>query len=280
MNFMLYAKDLDHGESELLSLESELIRAFDQDEFMVYFQPKYLVQQHFISGYEALVRWDNPRRGIVSPDKFIALAEQNGLIRQLDSAVLEKVCKQIVEWQKQGVFFGKVAVNISALNFQQREFCHTIQNIVLEHNVKPEFMELEITESAMMSDPEQTLANLNELRSLGFSIALDDFGTGHSSLGHLKYFPIDRVKIDRSFIKDIERSEQDKNVTSVIIQLAKHLNMQVIAEGVENQNQAYILHVLGCNEIQGYLISKPMPASAVLPFLQEQMADLPDIALD
>ena len=279
-NFMLYASDLDHGESELLSLESELIRAFDQDEFKVYFQPKYLVQQHFISGYEALVRWDNPTRGIVAPDKFIALAEQNGLIRQLDSAVLKKVCKQIVEWQKQGIFFGKIAVNISALNFQQREFCHTIQNIVLEHNVKPELIELEITESAMMSDPEQTLANLNELRSLGFSIALDDFGTGHSSLGHLKYFPIDRVKIDRSFIKDIEHSEQDKNVTSVIIQLAKHLNMHVIAEGVENQSQAYILHVLGCNEIQGYLISKPLPAEQVLPFLQEQMADLPDIALD
>lgn len=279
-NFMIYAKDLDDSESELLSLESELIRAFDKDEFKVYFQPKYLVQQHFISGYEALVRWDSPTRGVVSPDKFIAIAEQNGLIRQLDSAVLHKVCKQIELWQAQGLDFGKVAVNISALNFQQKEFCHTIQKIVLEHNIEADFIELEITESAMMSDPEQTLANLNELRSLGFTIALDDFGTGHSSLGHLKYFPIDRVKIDRSFIKDIETSEQDKNVTSVIIQLAKHLNMQVIAEGVENQNQAYILHILGCNELQGFLISKPLPADQVLPFLQEQMADLPDIALD
>ena len=279
-NFIIYAKDLDDDDSELLSLEAELIRAFDNDEFKVYFQPKYLVQQHFVSGYEALVRWDSPSRGIVSPEKFIGLAEQNGLIRQLDSAVLKKVCKQVVIWQKQGIELGKVAVNISALNFQQHEFCQAIQQIVREHGVASELIELEITESAMMSDPEQTLANLNELRSLGFSIALDDFGTGHSSLGHLKYFPIDRIKIDRSFVKDIENSDQDKNITSVIIQLAKHLNMKVIAEGVENQSQAYILHILGCNEIQGYFISKPLPADEVVPFLQEKTATLPDIALD
>lgn len=279
-NFIIYAKDLDTDDSELLSLESELIRAFDNDEFKVYYQPKYLVQQHVVSGYEALVRWDNPQRGIVAPDKFIGLAEQNGLIRQLDSAVLKKVCEQIVFWRKHGVQFGSVAVNISALNFQQKEFCQTIQHILAEHSVSPDYIELEITESAMMSDPEQTLSNLNELRSLGFSIALDDFGTGHSSLGHLKYFPIDRIKIDRSFVKDIETCDEDKNITSVIIQLAKHLNMKVIAEGVENQSQAYILHILGCNEIQGYFISKPLPADDVMPFLQERMAGLPDIALD
>jgi len=279
-NFLIYAKELDEAESEVLSIESELIRAFDNDEFKVYYQPKYLVQQHYISGYEALVRWDNPTRGIVAPDQFISIAEQNGLIRQLDSAVLKKVCEQISTWLASGVEFGKVAVNISALNFQQVEFCQTIQSLVNDCGVKPNMLELEITESAMMSDPEQTLANLQELRSLGYTIALDDFGTGHSSLGHLKYFPIDRIKIDMSFVKDIDTSEQSKNIVSVIIQLAKHLNMKVIAEGVENQQQAYILHVLGCSEIQGYLISKPLPAERVLPFLQEQMADLPDIALD
>ena len=279
-NFIIYAKDLDGDETEVLSLESELIRAFDNDEFKVYYQPKYLVQQHVISGYEALVRWDNPDRGIVAPDKFIGIAEQNGLIRQLDSAVLKKVCEQIQYWSRNGVQFGSVAVNISALNFQQKEFCQTIQDILKQNSISPECIELEITESAMMSDPEQTLANLNELRSLGFTIALDDFGTGHSSLGHLKYFPIDRIKIDRSFVKDIETCDEDKNITSVIIQLAKHLNMKVIAEGVENQSQAYILHILGCNEIQGYFISKPLPADDVMPFLQDRMAGLPDIALD
>jgi diguanylate cyclase (GGDEF)-like protein/PAS domain S-box-containing protein len=279
-NFLIYEKALDNDESELLTLESELIRALDNDEFKVYFQPKYLLEQHQISGYEALVRWQSPTRGIVPPDQFIGLAEQNGLIRQVDSTVMEKVCEQIQQWQKQGVEFGKVAVNVSPLNFQQMEFCQTIKNIVNNHKVQPSAIELEITESAMMSDPDQTLANLQELRSLGFSIALDDFGTGHSSLGHLKYFPIDRLKIDRTFVKDIETSDQDKNLVSVTIQLAKHLGIKVIAEGVENQNQAYILHVLGCNEVQGYMISKPLPADEVLPFIQERLEKLPDIALD
>lgn len=278
--FVVYQQDFEHKSSELLSLESELIRAFDNDEFKVYFQPKYLVQQHVVTGYEALVRWYSESRGIVPPDQFIELAEKNGLIRQLDSTVLKKVCEQIIQWQQQGVEFGKIAINISALNFQQLEFCQTLQDIVSRYQVSPKLIELELTESAMMSDPEQTLANLQQLRSLGFTIALDDFGTGYSSLGHLNEFPIDRIKIDRAFIKDIGRSELGKNIASVIIQLAKHLNMQVIAEGVENQSQAYILHILGCDEIQGYLVSKPLPADQVSHFISHQLPELPDIALD
>ena len=279
-NLCIYEKAIDQSESHLLSLESELVKAFDNDEFKVFYQPKYLIQQHKLSGYEALIRWQNPARGLVPPDQFITLAEQNGLIRQLDTAVLTKVCEQIVRWRKQGIEFGKIAVNISALNFQQMEFCQSIKQILLDQNVVASDIELEITESAMMSDPEQTLDNLNDLRSFGFTIALDDFGTGHSSLGHLKTFPIDRIKIDRSFIKDITTSEQDKNITSVIIQLAKHLNISVIAEGVEEQSQAYILHVLGCNEIQGYMISKAIEANEVPIFIQKKMGELPEIALD
>ncbi|NVK25797.1 MAG: EAL domain-containing protein, partial [Gammaproteobacteria bacterium] len=227
---------------------------------------------------EALVRWNNPNRGQVFPDQFIPLAEQNGLIRQLDTAVLKKVCQQIKHWQDKGFDFGHVAINISALNFQQMEFCQSIKQITSELNIAPHCIELEITESAMMSDPDQTHQNLVELRNLGFTIALDDFGTGHSSLGHLKNFPIDRIKIDKSFIKDIETSEQDKNIVSVIIQLAKFLGIQVVSEGVENEHQAYILHVLGCNNIQGFMISKALPASEIENFVTNKIASLPDIA--
>jgi len=268
-NFCIYETAIDTYETEILSLESELVRAFDNDEFVVHFQPKYLIKQNSICGFEALVRWYNPNRGEVLPDQFIPLAEENGLIRQLDKAVIKKVCAHIQNWQQQGFDFGHVAINISALNFQQFEFCQSIKKIVELYKVDPKFIELEITESAMMDDPEQTLRNLKELRSIGFSVALDDFGTGYSSLGHLKNFPIDRIKIDKSFVQDIEFSEQDKNIISVIIQLAKYLDIKVVAEGVESGDQAYILHILGCNEIQGYMISKALPADDIDGFMQE-----------
>lgn len=267
---LIYAQDMNKLTGEKLSLENELIQAIHSDQFVVYFQPKFQIKENQISGYEALIRWQNPNRGLVSPDEFIPLAEQNGLIRQLDTSVLRQVCRQIQAWINSGNMIGKVAVNVSALNFQQADFCQSIIDVLEQEQVPAKYIELEITETAMMNDPDGALANLTQLHDLGFSIALDDFGTGHSSLGYLKHFPIDRIKIDKTFVNDITESEQDKNITSVIIQLAKYLDIDVIAEGVETEQQAYILHVLGCNNIQGYYISKPLPEKELLQLIKQQ----------
>lgn len=266
-NCLIYDHVMDDMSDDKLSLESELISAINNDEFLVYYQPKYQMKQNEVSGWEALVRWQNPNRGLVPPDQFISIAEDNGLIRQLDFSVVRQVCRQIKEWREQELLKGKVAVNISALNFQQAEFCSSLIQLVEEEGNPIEYIELEITETAMMRDPERALNTVNTLRSKGFSIALDDFGTGHSSLGYLKRFPIDRIKIDRTFVKDIEFSVQDRNITSVIVQLAKHLNIEVIAEGVETETQAYLLHVMGCNEVQGYFISRPLSSDQVMQFV-------------
>ena len=265
-NYLIYDHIMDDLDSNNLSLEAELIRAINNDEFLVYYQPKYNMSENNVSGYEALVRWQSPTRGFVTPDQFISLAEQNGLIRQLDLWVLRHVCQQIKDWLKQGEMRGKVAVNISALNFQQAGFCKAVIQVLTEADILPSYIELEITETAMMTDPGRALESMEILRSHGFSIALDDFGTGHSSLGYLKRFPIDRIKIDKTFVDDIEISVQDRNIVSVIIQLAKHLGKEVIAEGVENEQQAYLLHVMGCNQIQGYFISRPIPEEQVQHF--------------
>ena len=277
-NCLIYDHVMDDLVNDKLSLESELIAALQKDEFLVYYQPKYKMQENQICGFEALVRWQNPNRGLVPPDQFVSIAEDNGLIRQLDFWVLRQVCRQIKAWLKTDTLKGKVAVNISALNFQQAEFCQSVISLVVEEGDLIPYIELEITETAMMRDPDRALESIKTLRSKGFSIALDDFGTGHSSLGYLKRFPIDRIKIDRTFVKDIEYAAQDRNITSVIVQLAKHLGIEVIAEGVESEMQAYILHVMGCNEIQGYLVSRPILAEQVGHFVTVDARKLQQIA--
>ena len=267
-NCLIYDHVMDDMANDRLSLESELIRAINNDEFLVYYQPKYKIKENEVCGFEALIRWQNPNRGLVPPDQFISMAEDNGLIRQLDFWVLRTVCRQIKTWLDMGTMRGKVAVNISALNFQQADFCDSVFSLINEEGDLIDYIELEVTETAMMRDPERALQSINLLKSKGFSIALDDFGTGHSSLGYLKKFPIDRLKIDRTFIKEIEFSTQDRNITSVIVQLAKHLGIAVIAEGIETEEQAYLLHVMGCNEIQGYFVSRPIIAAQVESFVK------------
>lgn len=267
-NCLIYDHVMDDMADDRLSLESELIGAINNDEFLVYYQPKYKIKENEVCGFEALIRWQNPARGLVPPDQFISIAEENGLIRQLDFWVLRTVCRQISKWLKAGTMRGKVAVNISALNFQQADFCESVLNLMNEEGNLIDYIELEVTETAMMRDPERALESIKLLKNKGFSIALDDFGTGHSSLGYLKRFPIDRLKIDRTFVKEIEFSTQDRNITSVIVQLAKHLGIAVIAEGIETEEQAYLLHVMGCNEIQGYFVSRPIVSEQVESFVK------------
>lgn len=276
-NYFIYRPSMDTVAADLLSLESELIHALEHDQFVVYYQPKFKLKENKVSGFEALVRWDHPERGLISPAQFIQLAEDNGLIRKLDTWVFKQVCQQIRTWKQQGCMVGKVSVNVSALNFQQVDFCQNLKDVLVSERVESELIELEITETAMMTDPSRALEHLIDLRSVGFTIALDDFGTNNSSLGYIKKFPLDRLKIDQSFIADIDTKEQDKNITSAVVQLAKYLDIAVIAEGVESKEQAFILHVMGCNEIQGYFISKPIKPEQVPEFLNQKFDDIDNL---
>ncbi|KKL66169.1 hypothetical protein LCGC14_2147680 [marine sediment metagenome] len=180
---------------------------------------------------------------------------------------MKQLFKQLELWRNERVGFGKVAINISALHFQQNSLIETLTECLTHYDVPARCVELEITESAMMDNPEFAQQQMNRLKALGFTIALDDFGTGHSSLGYLKRFPIDTLKIDRSFIKDIIDSEQDRNITATIIRLAKYLKIDVVAEGVETKEQAYMLHIMGCNTMQGYYYSRPLHADKVATFI-------------
>ncbi len=255
---------------EYLALESDLWRGISQGEFKVVYQPKYNVSSNTIVGYEALCRWHNPARGLVSPVMFIPIAEENGVIIQLDRLVFSQVCAQIQQWQQQGRMRGRVAVNLSVQQLQQPDLLDFLQQELQHYQLDAALLELEITETAMMRDAEHCLEVMHQLKAMGFTLALDDFGTGYSSLGYLKRFPIDTLKIDRAFIKDMDTSEQDRNITSTIIRLAGYLKIAVVAEGVETEMQAYLLHVMGCQVVQGYLFSPPVQPEQIAALLDKE----------
>ncbi len=250
-----------------ISKESALFHAITNHDFELFYQAKYDVEKDHIHGFEALVRWPQIDGTIISPVEFIPLAEQNGAIIPLTAVLMKQLFKQLETWRADNINFGKVAMNISALHFQQTSLVETLTQCLNTYNVPARCVELEVTESAMMDSPEFALQQMNRLKALGFTIALDDFGTGHSSLGYLKRFPIDTLKIDRSFIQDITESEQDRNITATIIRLAKYLNIAVVAEGVETKSQAYMLHVMGCSIMQGFYYSRPLHANKVASFI-------------
>lgn len=268
-NYQFFDKSKHTIDTNELSKESALFRAIENQDFELFYQVKYNADKDQIHGFEALVRWPQADGSIISPDEFIPLAEQNGAIIPLTLLLMKLLFKQLELWRNEQVGFGKVAINISALHFQQSSLVETLTECLTNYDVPARCVELEITESAMMDNPEFAQQQMNRLKALGFTIALDDFGTGHSSLGYLKRFPIDTLKIDRSFIKDIIDSEQDRNITATIIRLAKYLKIDVVAEGVETKEQAYMLHVMGCNTMQGYYYSRPLHADKVATFIEE-----------
>ncbi|MBB1478516.1 MULTISPECIES: EAL domain-containing protein [unclassified Pseudoalteromonas] len=268
-NYQFFDKSKHTIDMNELSKESALFRAIEHQDFQLFYQVKYNADKDQIHGFEALVRWPQVDGSIISPAEFIPLAEQNGAIIPLTLLLMKQLFKQLELWRNEGVSFGKVAINISALHFQQSSLVETLTECLTNYDVPARCVELEITESAMMDNPEFAQQQMNRLKALGFTIALDDFGTGHSSLGYLKRFPIDTLKIDRSFIKDIVDSEQDRNITATIIRLAKYLHIDVVAEGVETKEQAYMLHVMGCNTMQGYYYSRPLCAEKVATYLEK-----------
>lgn len=264
-NYQIFHMDMNSISINRLTMENELRRAILQQELMLYYQPQMHIESGAIVGMEALIRWMHPDRGFISPKDFIPLAEETGLIVPIGEWVIREACKQNKQWQNAGYPAVPVSVNLSVRQFLQPNLTGRIKSILMETGLEPRYLELEITESMTM-DVEFAANALLELRELGVKISIDDFGTGYSSLSLLKKFPIDKLKIDRSFVRDIMVDPNDAAIVATIISMTKHLNLQVIAEGVETEDQLHFLHRNDCGMIQGYWFSPPIPA--------EQMEDM------
>lgn len=255
------------------SLESSLRYAIERNQLELYYQPKINGKTNQIIGAEALLRWNHPELGIISPNKFIPLAESTGFINEIGKWVKHAACMQNKAWQEAKLPMIPISINLSATRFVDRDFIKNIVKTLKETNLDAQYLEIEITETSLLEDEEVVFSILDELRDLGIKIALDDFGTGYSSLSYLNRFKgkIDTLKIDRSFIKDLSRShEEDANfIVNTIIQLSHQLKMSVVAEGVETKEQLAVLQKYNCNTIQGYLFSKPVPADEFAKLLQK-----------
>ncbi len=262
--FRSFERGMDARLQERRLLELDLRRAVVAGEFELYYQPILELQSGSVLAFEALLRWHHPSRGIVSPLDFVPLAEETGTIVPLGEWVLKQACTEAVGWPRE----VRVAVNLSPVQFRGGLLVATVKAALAASGLQPERLELEITEAVLLQDSEETLTLLRELRALGVRIAMDDFGTGYSSLGYLRSFPFDRIKIDRSFVKDLEESADCKAIIRVVTGLGGNLGIATTAEGVETVEQLYRLHAEGCNEAQGFHISKPLPAGEVMNFLR------------
>lgn len=258
-----FTEELHTRIHQTLTMDSQLRQAIVREEFTLHYQPQVQASTGKIIGTEALVRWNHPSDGLVMPDKFIKIAEQRGLIGPLGQWVMHEACRQNKQWQDQGLGLFSIAVNLSPLQFRQGDLVHDIAAILRKTGLEGRYLELELTESVLMDDSVNVVKKLEQLKSLGITIAIDDFGTGYSSLSYLKRYPIDKLKIDRSFVMEIPENQDDVAITSAIINMAKSLRLSTIAEGVETAGQMAFLRALGCDEIQGYFISRPL-SSAVL----------------
>lgn len=257
---LCYNLDIHQKEQAWITTERELRKAIEKQELSLYFQPKIYAQQHKISGVEALLRWQKNDGSMISPAQFIPIAEQTGLIVTIGDWVMEQGFIQAIEWQKNFLLNDdfSMAINLSAKQFQHPDFIAKLKLLIEKYPLKPKSIELEITESLLMEDINKSIEIMHELKKLGFKLSIDDFGTGYSSLSYLKQFPIDKLKIDRAFVMDIETNQDDKVLAKSIIDLAHNLNLSIVAEGVENQAQLAIIEQLGAEEIQGFYFSKPL----------------------
>lgn len=257
-NCQFYTTQLSREQMLLFELENSLYKALENHELFLNFQPQFCLKTKQICGVEVLLRWQHPTLGMISPAKFIPLAEETGLIMPIGSWTLEKACIQGKKWQDLGYLPILIGVNVSAKQFQQENFIEEVKNIIKKTQFNPEYLEIEITETILMQDVQKTEEIMQELSALGVKFSLDDFGTGYSSLSYLKKFPFHTIKIDQSFVRDLDTNKQDQALVSAVITLAKGYKMKVIAEGVETENQKSFLESLGCDIIQGWLVSKPL----------------------
>lgn len=262
-NVKYFTRKLNELANERFTLESSLRRAIERDEFVVYYQPKVSVTGE-IRGMEALIRWISPELGFIAPDRFIGIAEDTGLIHPITEIVLRQACAAGVRWlDESGMADFNVAVNLSARSLNEPDLMDMLERVLAESGLPPQMLELEITESMVMGNIDKSIAVLHQLKALGVKLAIDDFGTGYSSLTYLKRFPVDTLKIDRSFVQSIVLDGEEADITRLIILLGQSLNLKVVAEGVETEDQRGYLANLGCDEYQGYLFSRPVTFEAL-----------------
>jgi diguanylate cyclase (GGDEF)-like protein/PAS domain S-box-containing protein len=257
-NYQYFTREMNERALARAHMEAALRRAIERGEFLLHYQPRADIRSGNICGFEALLRWKHPETGLIPPIEFIPVLEDAGLIVTVGEWVMREVCEQIRAWQRAGLAVPPVAVNLSARQFSAKEFRSTIERILREHTVDPKLIELEITESSLMSNTEDAARTLEYLSSLGLRVSIDDFGTGYSSLSYLKRFPLDSLKIDRSFVRDITTDNDDATITRAVISMAQSLGLKVVAEGVETEAQLTFLIENGCNEIQGNYFSQPL----------------------
>jgi diguanylate cyclase (GGDEF)-like protein len=269
--FSYYRPEMNEAAVERLMTKSKLKRAFERNELLVHYQPKYNIESGLVTGAEALVRWELPDRGIIMPADFIPIAEESGLIIEIGEWVLDRVCEDFRTWQRLDAPASRISVNLSLKQLKQPNFIDRINSIMRSYEVSPTSLELEITETTLMEDPERTIKLLDELYSLGLHLAIDDFGTGYSSLSALQQFPISTLKIDKSFVRDVATSSDDATIVGTIIHMGKSLKMDVVAEGVETEEQLSFLQQMDCTYVQGLLFGDPMSSESYLELLLSQV---------
>lgn len=265
--YRFYAPDMNARSHELLTLETDLRLAFKRSEFIVYYQPKAELSTGRIIGMEGLIRWQHPQRGLVSPAGFVSMLEESGLIIPVGEWMLSQACSEFKEMKLQGM---RISVNVSASQFNDPELLRKVSRIMRQENMPPNALELEVTENIVMQDPEAAADTLRKLRTLGVRIAIDDFGTGYSSLSYLKRFPLDALKIDQSFVRDLTRDANDAAIIEASITLGKKLGLEVVAEGVETKEQFEFLRTHGCDLAQGYYVSRPLRKAELIDLLREE----------
>ena len=274
-HFQLYNPSMDPRAYEKMLMETELRKALKRQEFVVHYQPQINMKTMRVEGVEALVRWIHPERGLIPPIQFIPLAEETGLIVEIGEQVLRMACRQNKRWQEAGMAPLRLSVNLSIRQFQSDDLVRTVAQVLEETGLDPKYLELEITESMTM-DVNHAIPIMHSLKNLGVSIGMDDFGTGYSSLSYLKMFPIDRLKIDQSFVRDIHLDPNDASIVTTIISMAHNLNLKVIAEGVETADHVAFLLEQDCDEAQGYFFARPLSAVD----LEDKLIELEGIALE
>jgi diguanylate cyclase (GGDEF)-like protein len=257
--YLFFTQAMTARVAERLSLENKLRRALDNEEYVLHYQPKVKLESGKVVGAEALIRWNDPQTGLVPPAQFIPILEETGLIHEVGRWALHKAIEDYLRWRSAGLAAVRIAVNVSALQLRSRGFIEEIRQAISIDPHAAAGLELEITESMIMADVNQSIASLQAIRALGVTIAIDDFGTGFSSLGYLSKLPVDTLKIDRSFVVDMTASQAGLALVSTIINLAHSLKLEVVAEGVETEEQSRLLRLLNCDEMQGFLFSKPVP---------------------
>jgi EAL domain-containing protein (putative c-di-GMP-specific phosphodiesterase class I) len=265
----VFSESLHIEARQRLQLETDLHRALERQELRVFYQPIVSLESRRIIGAEALVRWEHPARGLVSPLDFIPLAEETGLIAPIGRWVLQHACAQAQEWHRQGHSHLTVSVNVSIHELKSPRFAESVAATLQQTGLPPHFLILEMTESAYMEQASVTGAVVERLRAMGVQIAFDDFGTGYSSLSYLRHFRVNRIKIDRSFIRDMTKNATDLAITGAMIAMAHQLNINVVAEGVETEEHLELLGAHRCDTVQGYLISRPVPNDAFLELLEQ-----------